>query len=93
MLDSGAAWRRCGAGNSVELRIHAGNQRRSKAYIYTDRPVYRPGHTVHIKAIVRKEKDDALVLPDERTLKLTVTGRGQQDVFSSRICRFQRMER
>ena len=25
-----------------------------KAYIYTDRPVYRPGHTVHIKAVVRR---------------------------------------
>ncbi len=25
-----------------------------RAYVYTDRPVYRPGHTVHIKAIVRK---------------------------------------
>jgi hypothetical protein len=23
------------------------------AYIYTDRPVYRPGHTVHVKAILR----------------------------------------
>lgn len=43
-----------------------------KAYVYTDRPVYRPGHTVHIKAIIRKEKDDALDLPDEKTVKLTV---------------------
>jgi hypothetical protein len=44
-----------------------------KAYIYTDRPVYRPGHTVHIKAVIRKEKNDALELPDARTLKLKVT--------------------
>ncbi|MGB8260440.1 MAG: MG2 domain-containing protein [Terracidiphilus sp.] len=43
------------------------------AYVYTDRPVYRPGHTVHIKAVVRKQKDDALDLPDERTLHLRVT--------------------
>ena len=34
------------------------NQRNSLAYIYTDRPVYRPGHTVHIKAVVRLKKDD-----------------------------------
>ena len=25
-----------------------------QAYIYTDRPVYRPGHTVHIKAVIRQ---------------------------------------
>jgi uncharacterized protein YfaS (alpha-2-macroglobulin family) len=44
-----------------------------KAYIYTDRPVYRPGHTVHIKAVIRKEKNDVLDLPDEQTLELKVT--------------------
>jgi len=44
-----------------------------KAYIYTDRPVYRPGHTVHIKAVLRKEVNDALNLPDGKTVKLKVT--------------------
>jgi len=44
-----------------------------RAYIYTDRPVYRPGHTVHIKAVLRKEKSDALDLPDAKTVKLKVT--------------------
>lgn len=44
-----------------------------KGYIYTDRPVYRPGHTVHIKSVLRKEKDDALDLPEDKTLKLKVT--------------------
>ena len=34
------------------------------AYVYTDRPVYPPGHTVHIKAVVRRQKDDALLLPE-----------------------------
>jgi uncharacterized protein YfaS (alpha-2-macroglobulin family) len=43
------------------------------AYVYTDRPVYRPGHTVHIKAIVRQEKDDALLLPEDGSLQLKVT--------------------
>jgi uncharacterized protein YfaS (alpha-2-macroglobulin family) len=47
-----------------------------KQYIYTDRPVYRPGHTVHIKGIVRKEKNDALDLPHAKTLKLKVTDSG-----------------
>jgi hypothetical protein len=51
-----------GANSSAELN----------SYIYTDRPVYRPGHTVHIKAVVRRQKDDALLLPEDRTLELTV---------------------
>ncbi|MEP7305471.1 MAG: MG2 domain-containing protein [Acidobacteriota bacterium] len=41
-------------------------------YIYTDRPVYRPGHVVHIKSIVRWREKDAL-LPVSRTpLELSV---------------------
>ena len=30
------------------------------AYIYTDKPIYRPGHTVHIKAVLRWRQLDAL---------------------------------
>src|SRR6266568_5904848 len=54
------------------------NATNSRAYVYTDRPVYRPGHTVHIKGILRTEKEDTLVLPEEKTIKLTVTGPDQK---------------
>jgi len=60
----------------------AQNQQKERDYIYTDRPVYRPGHTVHIKGIVRKEMNDNLVLPDERTLTLRVTGPDDKVVFN-----------
>jgi alpha-2-macroglobulin len=43
------------------------------SYVYTDRPVYRPGHTVHIKGIVRKKKGDELDPPDASTVHLRVT--------------------
>ena len=43
-----------------------------KAYIYTDRPVYRPGHTVHIKAVIRRQVEDALDLPKDKTIELKV---------------------
>jgi hypothetical protein len=56
-----------------------------RAYVYTDRPVYRPGHTVHIKAIVRKENKDALDLPDEQTLKLTVNDADGKTVFKQDV--------
>ncbi|HSE48614.1 MAG TPA: MG2 domain-containing protein [Terriglobales bacterium] len=32
-------------------------------FIYTDRPVYRPGHTVHFKAIVRERQGEAWRAP------------------------------
>ncbi len=61
------------------------NQREARAYIYTDRPVYRPGHTVHIKAIVRMKKDDTLQLPQGWTPTLEVTDSNSKTVFSRDI--------
>ena len=55
------------------------------SYIYTDRPVYRPGHTVHIKAVVRRQKDDALLLPEEKTLELKVTDADDKTVFTQNL--------
>ena len=49
-------------------------QQNERAFLYTDSPVYRPGHTVHIKGILRKEQNDTLLLPDEKTVTLTVSG-------------------
>jgi alpha-2-macroglobulin len=53
-----------------------------RAYIYTDRPVYRPSNTVHIKAIVRREQNDTLILPSERTLTLRVTGPDEKIILN-----------
>ncbi len=63
----------------------AQNQQQERDFIYTDRPVYRPGHTVHIKAIVRKEVNDNLVLPDERTLTMRVTGPDGKVIFNKEL--------
>jgi len=43
-------------------------------YIYTDRPIYRPGQTVNFKAIVRRDKDAKYELP-EANLAVTVNVR------------------
>jgi uncharacterized protein YfaS (alpha-2-macroglobulin family) len=56
-----------------------------RAYIYTDRPVYRPGHTVHIKAIVRLKKDDTLQLPQGLTPTLEVNDSNGKKVFTKEI--------
>lgn len=57
-------------------------QQTVRSYIYTDRPVYRPGHTIHIKGVFRSEKEDTLSLPQERTLPLKVTGPDDKVVLS-----------
>jgi hypothetical protein len=41
-------------------------------FVYTDRPVYRPGHTVQFKAIVRKHSGEKLLLPSERQAEVTI---------------------
>ena len=41
-------------------------------YVYTDRPVYRPGHSVQFKAIVRKKSGEKLLLPSERQVDVTI---------------------
>src|ERR1039458_2633707 len=61
------------------------NERQGRAYIYTDRPVYRPGHTVHIKAIVRLKKDDTLQLPQGLTPTLEVNDSNGKKVFTKEI--------
>jgi uncharacterized protein YfaS (alpha-2-macroglobulin family) len=62
--------------------FESGQRTELSAYIYTDRPVYRPGHTVHIKGVVRREKDDALDLPEDNTLTLTVTDADNKTVLT-----------
>ncbi|MBL0265561.1 MAG: hypothetical protein IPQ05_17265 [Leptospiraceae bacterium] len=46
-----------------------------KSYLYTDRPVYRPGDTVYFKGIVRNFKKDSY---------FPSSGKGTVDVFSSK---------
>ncbi len=41
-----------------------------RAYTYTDRPVYRPGDTVHFKSIVRAQTMSGYIIPQNRELSL-----------------------
>ena len=42
------------------------------AYVYTDRPVYRPGHVVHWKGILRAKVANHLELPKLSTIHVTI---------------------
>jgi alpha-2-macroglobulin len=42
------------------------------SYVYTDRPVYRPGHVVHWKGILRVKVENHLELPKRNTIHVTI---------------------
>ncbi|MBZ5705888.1 MAG: hypothetical protein LAN63_11075 [Acidobacteriia bacterium] len=57
-------------------------------YIYTDRPVYRPGHTVHFKGIVRNHNGERYAVPAGTKVQVQITDQNgkqlhQQDLTLS----------
>ena len=46
--------------------------RGTQGALHTDRPVYRPGQTVHFRAIVREERGSDYALPEARRARVTV---------------------
>jgi uncharacterized protein YfaS (alpha-2-macroglobulin family) len=41
-----------------------------EAYLYTDRPVYRPGQTVFFRAIARQAYNGRYTIPEQSNLRL-----------------------
>lgn len=54
-------------------------------YVYTDRPVYRPGHTVYFKAILRKRNGDIIQLPSDKQVEATIEGPDQKKLMTSQF--------
>jgi uncharacterized protein YfaS (alpha-2-macroglobulin family) len=48
------------------------------AYVYTERPLYRPGQPVYFKGIVRSDDDLAYTLPAQKQVDVTITDYKQQ---------------
>ena len=55
------------------------------AYIYTDKPIYRPGHTVHVKAVLRWKQMDALLGFDRPDAEVVVSDANDKVVFRRQI--------
>src|SRR6185503_11206339 len=55
------------------------------AYIYTDKPIYRPGHTVHVKAILRWRQMDSLAKFDRPDAEVVVADANDKVVFRRQI--------
>jgi hypothetical protein len=50
-------------------------------YIYTDKPIYRPGHTVNIKGVLRWRVGDALAPFDRKQVEVIVSDPNDKVVF------------
>lgn len=64
------------------LQAQFGNAQ-NMAYLYTDRPIYRPGQMVYFKGIVRAEYDSRYTLADDvKNVDLSITNDQGQQVYS-----------
>lgn len=53
-----------------------------RAYLYTDRPIYRPGETVHFRGVLRDRHDMDYSVPDQATARITVKAPYEDRVFA-----------
>ena len=57
------------------------NESRPMAYIYTDRPVYRPEQTVYWRAIVRDSNDGEYAIPQNRKFTVEIRDTRNEEVL------------
>ena len=54
------------------VKINRGYSTTTRAYIYTERPIYRPGHTVYFKGILRDIKDNGYSIPSKKGYTIVI---------------------
>ncbi len=85
--DYGSEWIFAQHGDDValvapySLNISSNPDQDWRGYVYTDRPVYRPGDTVQFKAILRKQDSGKLLLPSEREIQVKIEDSAQQIIL------------
>jgi uncharacterized protein YfaS (alpha-2-macroglobulin family) len=56
-----------------------------RGYIYTDRPVYRPGHTVHFKGVLRVTGATGYSVPAAQAVTVTINDPEQKPVYQKTL--------
>ncbi len=56
-----------------------------RTYVYTDRPIYRPGQTVHFKGVVRAEDDVAYNLPGVRYVQVSIRDAAYEEIYNEHL--------
>ena len=54
-------------------------------YVYTERPVYRPGDTMHWKAILREHSGNSLALPKPGNIHVIISDENDKAVFDKQM--------
>jgi alpha-2-macroglobulin len=54
-------------------------------YVYTDKPIYRPGHTVNVKAILRWRTGDSLAPFDRKQVEVSMSDPNDKVVFRQQV--------
>jgi len=54
-------------------------------YVYTDRPVYRPGHTVHFKALLRQRTAEGYQVPAGKQVSVEIQDAEQKPVYQKTV--------
>lgn len=67
--------------NALEGYAFQGNSPEWMGYVYTDRPVYRPGHTVHFKAILRLRSAAGFEVPSGKQVSVQINDAEQKAVY------------
>jgi uncharacterized protein YfaS (alpha-2-macroglobulin family) len=67
------------------FNISSNPQQDWTGYVYTDRPVYRPGHTVHFRAILRTRNGERYAVPAGETLDVSVQDPNSKEVFKTNL--------
>jgi len=55
------------------------------AYIYTDRPIYRPGQVVFFKGVLRQEDDARFKLPDVQSFPVVILNDRGEQVYQTNV--------
>lgn len=54
-------------------------------YVYTDKPIYRPGHTVHMKAVLRWRQHDTLAAFDRPDAEIVAADPNDKVIFRRQV--------
>ncbi len=69
---------------TIDSWAMGGDREELTGYVYTDRPVYRPGHPVHARAILRRPTLQGYELPSESSVEIEITNPDDGTVLKKR---------
>ena len=68
----------------ADIRVNENLDTTSKIFVYTDRPIYKPGDTVFIKGIVRLDADSQYKIPPVgSTIYLRLPGKDNKEIVTT----------